>query len=76
MFVCGQIAVDQGFGGIESKQKALWLIDVVVDFFRDNGCELICSFILLVFIFSLHLKKTKFIAKECNPGTFSSPGIS
>jgi len=33
----GQIAVDQGFGGIDSKQKALWLIDVVVDFFRDNG---------------------------------------
>ena len=35
--LCVQIAVDQGFGGIDSKQKALWLIDVVVDFFRDNG---------------------------------------
>ena len=40
MFVCGQIAVDQGFGGIDSKQKALWLIGVVVDFFRDNGLQL------------------------------------
>jgi len=36
-FVCGQIAVDQGFGGVDSKQKALWLISVVVDFFHDNG---------------------------------------
>jgi len=50
MSVCGQIAVDQGFGGIDSKQKALWLISVVVDFFRDNGFELIYVFHLLVML--------------------------
>lgn len=39
LYVCGQIAVDQGFGGVDSQLKAAWLIDVVVDFFRDNGLE-------------------------------------
>jgi len=34
-----QIAVDQGFGGVDSQQKASWLIGVVVDFFRDNGSD-------------------------------------
>jgi len=41
VYICWQVAVDQGFGGVESQQKASWLIGVVDDFFRDNGLRLI-----------------------------------
>jgi hypothetical protein len=32
-----QIAVEQGFGGEDSAEKAVWMIDTVVNFFRENG---------------------------------------
>lgn len=32
-----QIAVDNGFGGIYGQQKAEWMVDVVQQYFHDNG---------------------------------------
>lgn len=32
-----QIAVDNGFGGVYGQQKADWLVDVVQQYFHDNG---------------------------------------
>lgn len=32
-----QIAVDNGFGGVYGQQKADWMVDVVQQFFHDNG---------------------------------------
>jgi len=34
--VC-QIAVDNGFGGVYGQQKADWMVDVVQQYFHDNG---------------------------------------
>lgn len=33
----GQIAVDNGFGGVYGQQKADWMVDVVQQYFHDNG---------------------------------------
>ena len=38
-----QIAVDNGFGGVYGQQKAAWLVDVLQQYFHDNG-ELHYSF--------------------------------
>lgn len=35
--VCPQIAVDNGFGGVYGQQKADWMVDVVQQYFHDNG---------------------------------------
>lgn len=32
-----QIAVDNGFGGAYSQQKADWMVDVLQQYFNDNG---------------------------------------
>lgn len=32
-----QIAVDNGFGGVYGHQKADWMVDVVQQYFHDNG---------------------------------------
>lgn len=32
-----QIAVDNGFGGMYGQQKAEWMVDVVQQYFHDNG---------------------------------------
>uniref|UniRef100_A0A3B5MLH3 Pre-rRNA-processing protein TSR2 homolog n=1 Tax=Xiphophorus couchianus TaxID=32473 RepID=A0A3B5MLH3_9TELE len=32
-----QIAVDNGFGGVYGQQKADWMVDVVQQYFHDNG---------------------------------------
>ncbi|XP_034027709.1 pre-rRNA-processing protein TSR2 homolog [Thalassophryne amazonica] len=32
-----QIAVDNGFGGVYSQQKADWMVDVVQNYFHDNA---------------------------------------
>lgn len=32
-----QIAVDNGFGGVYGHQKADWMVDVVQQYFLDNG---------------------------------------
>ena len=47
-----QIAVDQGFGGVDSQQKASWLIGVVDDFFRDNGLVLLAFYYYVYFVCS------------------------
>ena len=44
-----QIAVDQGFGGVDSKAKASWLIGVVDDFFRDNGLGFLFQNFIIAF---------------------------
>lgn len=35
--VSHQIAVDNGFGGVYGQQKADWMVDVVQQYFHDNG---------------------------------------
>jgi hypothetical protein len=38
--LCSQIAVENGFGGVHSQEKAEWLGGAVVDYFISNGkCE-------------------------------------
>ena len=32
-----QLAVQHGFGGLESAEKANWMIDVIVQVLRENG---------------------------------------
>lgn len=32
-----QIAVDNGFGGLYGQQKADWMVNVVQQYFHDNG---------------------------------------
>ena len=54
--VWAQIAVEQGFGGVDSQQKASWLIGVVDDFFRDNGLGFnFLHFIIALIVFCLTL---------------------
>lgn len=35
--VSSQIAVDNGFGGAYSQQKAEWMVDALQQYFIDNG---------------------------------------
>jgi len=35
--VFSQIAVDNGFGGAYSQQKAEWMVDALQQYFNDNG---------------------------------------
>lgn len=37
LFFNSQIAVDNGFGGLYGQQKADWMVDVVQQYFHDNG---------------------------------------
>lgn len=39
-----QIAVDNGFGGVYGDQKADWMVDVIQQYFHDNGEEHLPSF--------------------------------
>lgn len=39
-----QIAVDNGFGGVYGQQKADWMVDVIQQYFHDNGDERLLSF--------------------------------
>lgn len=39
-----QIAVDNGFGGVYGHQKADWMVDVIQQYFYDNGEEHFSSF--------------------------------
>lgn len=36
-YIFFQIAVDNGFGGAHSQQKADWMVDVLQQYFNDNG---------------------------------------
>lgn len=35
--LCSQIAVENGFGGVHSQEKAEWLGDAVEEYFFRNG---------------------------------------
>lgn len=40
--LCSQIAVENGFGGVHSQEKAEWLGGAVEDYFIANGeCEML-----------------------------------
>lgn len=42
--LCSQIAVENGFGGVHSQEKAEWLWGAVEDYFIANGeCEMLLS---------------------------------